>query len=108
MANEGLMILHTVLFMTYIVIGLLDYILMSYTIKFYEEKNYRKSCHLNFALDLFWCLTEICATCILILQIYMSSKFSEPAETYKSRFLLVYQTNQKRVNYLKGYMVEYQ
>ena len=78
------MTIHIVLYVSFIVLSILDYILLCQALKFYDSQDWRRCCQYNLALDFTWCLTDICNISILCLQIFMSAKFSAPAETYKS------------------------
>ena len=84
------MVVHTVLFLSFMLLCILNYLLWSTTLKFHFKGDYRMSCVYQLSLSVTWALTDICNIGILSLQIYMSAKFSAPSETYRSKFLLVY------------------
>ena len=90
------MIVHTVLFLSLIVFAFLDFALWSrilYLTRDTMEPGNVTACRFYQTFRFSWTITDIINIGILSLQTFMSNKFSAPAETYRSAFLLVYQAN---------------
>ena len=91
------MIVHTTLFLSLMILVIIDYILWSRTIWLEDYDHRTRACRYDYALKFTWALTDITQIGIITLQCFMAFKFSAPAETYQSKFLMVYQANRKRL-----------
>ena len=91
------MITHMILFMVLMVLAIIDCTLWYKTLDYIEIEDYQKACRYDKALRWSWFLTNLTNIGILSLQVYMSVKFSAPASRYKNKFMLVYQSNMRRL-----------
>ena len=89
--REGLMLTHSILSGCTSILAFISLWFRQWSHEIWEQKEYALSCRMLYARrvanDLMWIFCSL----MLILQVYMSTKFSAPAKDSQERFMLVYQ-----------------
>ena len=89
--KERLMNIHTGIYISYIITNFISGGTQMMSKTEYQSGNFKKSCQLQLVQRVFDDLLWVVLITMVLLQTYMSTKFSMPVQNSRQKFMLVYQ-----------------